>query len=212
MPYTSIWTRKLQNSVNNIIPAKGVFVGYNACIDFIEYLDGQHLEEVFKEELTVDLATKLFTSDYPSRIETKEDFLNSLVKSISKGKAKEIPTYNSPQMNVWFNKVFAEADEHRMGGQSGIIANLLAKLGVSTIVYIPNLNHVQARRFNNNVLFPVKDPYLGQFTLRKITKCGQEEAITKINWIFEYEEDLHFPIQGHHELIKAPKHPLFGNF
>jgi ADP-dependent phosphofructokinase/glucokinase len=199
----------LQNSFNQVKSANGVFVGYNACIDFLEYLEHQSLEQIYKEETTPEILTKLANVsklEYPQEIKNKEDFLFSLIKSLSSGKAKQIPTYVSSQMNKWFNRVFAEADEHRMGGQSGIIANLLSQLGVNTIVYIPNLSYVQARRFHSqNILFPIKSEDLGVMSLRNITKCGQEDAITKINWIFEYEEGLNFPIEKLSEFITAPR-------
>ncbi|OLS25958.1 MAG: Bifunctional ADP-specific glucokinase/phosphofructokinase [Candidatus Heimdallarchaeota archaeon LC_3] len=206
MPYTNIWTKKLQNSINQVNSARGVFVGYNACIDFLEYLDHQSLEQIYLNEISSDVLFNSLQKDYPEKIENTDDFLISLIKSISSGKAKQIPTYNSEKMIKWFNRVFEEADEHRMGGQSGIIANLLGKLGVSTIVYIPNLSHVQARRFyKQNILFPVINEDLGPITLRNITKCGQENVLTKINWIFEFEEGLSFPIEKLSEFITAPR-------
>ena len=178
MPYTNIWTRKLHNSANLVNSANGVFVGYNACIDFLEYLEHQSLEQIYKDEITpkvLEKASRIDKEEYPQEIKTKEDFLVSLVKSISGGKAKQIPIYNNKEIYPWFNKIFAEADEHRMGGQSGIIANLLAQLGVTTVCYIPNLSHVQSRRFHNqNILFPLKSDDLGVISLRNITKCGQE--------------------------------------
>ena len=206
MPYTNIWTKKLEDSINQVNSANGVFVGYNACIDFLEYLDHNHLEKVYSKEIPSDILSKGLQKDFPEEIENTDDFLVSLIKTISSGKARQIPTYNSDKMNKWFNNIFEEADEHRMGGQSGIIANLLGKLGVKTIVYIPNLSHVQARRFyNQNILFPVKNEDLNLFALRNITKCGQENVITKINWIFEFEEGLSIPIEKLSEFITAPR-------
>ena len=126
---------------------------------------------------------------------------------MSSGKAKQIPIYqSSEEIYPWFNRIFAEADEHRMGGQSGIIANLLAQLGVTTIVYIPNLSFPQSRRFfNQNIFFPLKSEDLGVVALRNITKCGSDDVITKINWIFEYEEGLNFPIEKINEFVTAPR-------
>lgn len=214
MPYTNIWTKKLHNSPNLVNSVGGVFVGYNACIDFLEYLEHQSLEEIFKDETSSEVIKKIAAFDkyeFPQEIKTKDDFLFSLVKAMSSGKAKQIPIYeDSEEIYAWFNKIFQEADEHRMGGQSGIIANLLAELGVTTIVYIPNLSHVQSRRFHNqNILFPLKSDDLGVVSLRNITKCGQEDAITKINWIFEYEEGLNFPLEKINEFITAPRSNRF---
>ncbi|MHA1983105.1 MAG: ADP-dependent glucokinase/phosphofructokinase [Candidatus Hodarchaeales archaeon] len=206
MPYTNIWTKKLQNSVNQVNSARGVFVGYNACIDFLEYLDHQRLEQIYREEITSDVLNNAIKKGFPGKIENTDDFLVALFKAISSGKAKQIPTYNREKMNEWFSRVFEEADEHRMGGQSGIIANLLGKLGINTIVYIPNLSFIQARRFyNQNILFPVKNEDLGVFALRNITKCGQENVLTKINWIFEYEEGLSFPVEKLEDFVTAPR-------
>lgn len=209
MPYTHIWIKKLHASYDQVKNANGVFVGYNACIDFLEYLEHQSLQEIYNRECTSETLKDLAQKDevsYPTQLNTKNDFLVSLAKSVSSGKAKQIPIYESEEMYNWFNRIFAEADEHRMGGQSGIIANLLAQLGVTTIVYIPNLSHVQSRRFyNQNILFPLRSEDLGVVSLRNITKCGQDDAITKINWIFEYEEGLNFPIEKLDEFITAPR-------
>ncbi|MFW9929091.1 MAG: ADP-dependent glucokinase/phosphofructokinase, partial [Candidatus Thorarchaeota archaeon] len=196
MPYAAIWTQKLRETPNKVNPVQGVFVGYNACIDFLEYLDPNHLEGVYKENITPEIIKRIKAKKLPEKIETHDDFLVSLVLAISNGKAIQIPNYDSEEIQDWFSDIFDEADEHRMGGQSGIIANLLSQLGISTIVYIPNLSSVQARRFQSgNILFPVKNEDLGVFTLRNVTKCARPDAITKINWIFEYEEGLSFPIE-----------------
>jgi ADP-dependent phosphofructokinase/glucokinase len=192
--------------MNEVNPARGVFCGYNACIDFLEYLDGVHLQQLYQKYFTPELAKLIKERFIAQKITTREDFLASLATAIASGKALQIPTHDTGALHDWFNDIFEEADEHRMGGQSGIIANLLGQLGIKTIVYIPNLSKVQSRRFYaKNILFPIEDPELGTYNLRLINKVSQPEAITKINWIFEYEEGLTFPLESINEFITAPR-------
>ena len=206
MPYTTVWTKKIHDAIKNIHPARGVFCGYNACIDFQEYLDPHVLEALYKKYKSPELSKRIESKDVAKDVKTQEDFLASLVTAVSSGKALQIPTYDTGDLHEWFNEIFDEADEHRMGGQSGIIANLLGQLGVKTLAYIPNLSKVQSRRFyNKNILFPIQDSETGTFSLRNITKCSQKDAITKVNWIFEYEEGLTFPIEYLSEFITAPR-------
>ena len=119
MPYTNIWTKKLHNSPNLVNNVGGVFVGYNACIDYLEYLEHQSLEEIFKQETSPEVIQKIATFDkfeFPQEIKTRDDYQFSLVKSMSYGKAKQIPIYQSAvEIYPWFIRIFAEADEHRMG-------------------------------------------------------------------------------------------------
>ena len=85
MPYTTIWTKRIHDAITNIHPARGVFCGYNACIDFIEYLDPHVLEAIYKKFKSPSLSERIKHKDVAKDIKTNEDFLTSLVAAVSSG-------------------------------------------------------------------------------------------------------------------------------
>ncbi|MHA2365508.1 MAG: ADP-dependent glucokinase/phosphofructokinase [Candidatus Hodarchaeales archaeon] len=206
MPYVAFWSRKLDKCLDKSNSARGVYCAYNACIDYLEYLDGTVLEEIYKEYMSSELFNRIKNKEIPKKLITQEDFLVALASCLNLGKAYQIPNHNA-ELKPWFDKIFDEADEHRMGGQSGIIANLLGRLGVKTIIYIPNLSPTQKRQFyKENVFFPLVNPDTKGFYLRNASKCAQRDAITKVNWIFEYEEGTSFPIKHEEKfIVKSPR-------
>lgn len=209
MPYVSIWSDRLQRSINKVNAAKGLFVGYNACIDFLEFLEPASLTQIFANHMSDSLFARIKLKEIPRELQTQEDFLVALASTIATGKAFQIPNRQN-NLKSWWDKIFDEADEHRMGGQSGIIANLLGRLDVKTIISIPNLSPVQRRRFyKDNIYVPTVDLSgdSNSLILAPASKTTFDGAITKVNWIFEYEEGLHVNLRhnGEEWNIQAPR-------
>ena len=188
MPYATEWFDKLQKCVGNTRPPLGVFCGYNAHIDYIEYLEEELLAPILQKNMTSNVFQRIKANEFPNVIQTPEDFLVALCFAVNSGKSVQIKTDNE-EMLPWFNRNFDQADEHRIGGQTGIIANLLGRLGVKTIIFIPNLSPAQRRYFyKENIFFPLIDLKSQKIYLQNASKIAQSDQASKINWIFEYEK------------------------
>ena len=78
MPYVARWTDLVRRSLTRVTPARGLFVGYNACIDFLEYLEPFSLERIYREHMTEPLFRRIQKHEIPKVLESREDFLVAL--------------------------------------------------------------------------------------------------------------------------------------
>ena len=132
---------------------EGMFVAYNSNIDVIKHLTDEELSRLIGLFNEAEIQARVET--YPREIKEPLDFLARLLISMREGKAAEIPTHTS-DTHEWL-KEHLGFDYARMGGQAGIISNLLAHLGIKKVVaYIPWLSEEQAEYFvaSDNLLHP----------------------------------------------------------
>ncbi|MFX1513757.1 MAG: ADP-dependent glucokinase/phosphofructokinase, partial [Promethearchaeota archaeon] len=144
---------------------------------------------------TVHSQIKEFMTNPPLQVETQEQFIAGLLTSMLKGKALQWST-QSPELLGWIDTIFQGADEKRMGGQSGIITNLMARLKIEhVLIYTPFLSTEQALVFNKgNIFVPVNEE--GILKLKTPRRASKPTDPIKINWIFEYQEGLVFEFDG----------------
>lgn len=165
----------------------GVFVAYNANVDAIKFLDEEAIEGMLTELEPRALVRRM--NEYPRAADTPMDLVARLLISIEKGKAAEVPVYNM-QMQQWLEEKLG-ADERRIGGQAGIITNVLARLGIpSVITYVPWLSRGEAELFENdnqNIFCPVVRN--GKIALVPPVEAATRE-VGKTNWILEFKKGL----------------------
>jgi len=166
---------------------EGMFVAYNANVDAIKFLDAHTIGRMASGLDSSVLIKRM--KEYPRSADTPLDLVARLLISIEKGKAAEVPVYDM-QMEKWLRAMF-EPDEVHIGGQAGIITNMLAKLGIENVItYVPWLSEGEARLFeaeNNNVLSPtIVDGKLALVPPVRAAKHG----MGKTNWILEYKKGL----------------------
>ena len=132
-----------------------VFLAYNVNVDAIKFFkDGQEVQELidqFDEKEIIDMIEK-----YPRKITHPVEFIARLIHSMRAGKPSEVPILENKSLNDWFNGL--KYDEERMGGQVGIISNLLSILNLKRVIaYTPILSKKQAEMFVNreNLLYPL---------------------------------------------------------
>lgn len=118
------------------------------------------------------------------------------------GKAAEVPTYTA-DTHKWLmdNMVF---DKARMGGQAGIISNLLSNLGVNNVItYVPWLSKEQAEYFVDapNLKYPVIEN--GVLRLKHPHDAYDVNQLPKINWIFEFSKGTKVEYDG--EIFEVPR-------
>ncbi|MDI9394780.1 MAG: ADP-specific phosphofructokinase [Euryarchaeota archaeon] len=171
----------------------GMFVAYNSNIDAIRHLTEEDVTKLvgFFDEAEIQERVAV----YPREIAEPMDFLARLLISMREGKAGEVPAYTE-ETHKWL-KEHLGFDYARMGGQAGIISNLLAQLGLKKIVtYIPWLSEEQAEYFVNtgNILHPKVEN--GKVVLKAPAEAFNPGFGSKVNWIFEYSKDLNVTCAG----------------
>jgi len=189
------------NSIRSSISGvRGVFVAYNSNVDAIKYICPGDIERLLRDVDLEKVQEKIYS--YPRQIDTPYDFLARLLIAMRDGKAAEVPTY-STDIHEWLtdNLVF---DEARMGGQAGIISNLLASMDLKRVIaYVPWLSREQADYFveSDNLVHPViRD---GKFALLHPTKAYNPDYKTKVNWIIEFPKGL--PVRFGEEKFVVPR-------
>ncbi len=175
------------------IKETNLFTAYNTNVDAIKYLKGEDVQKLVDEFNHKDIIKRM--EEYPRIIEEPLDFVARLVYSIKTGKPAEVPIKDDKKLHEWFNKI--KYDEERMGGQAGIISNLMATLRLNKIiVYTPLLSKKQAEMFvdYDNLLYPLVEN--GNLVLKKVREAYREKDPIKINRIFEFKKGLKFKLNG----------------
>ncbi|WP_410507409.1 ADP-specific phosphofructokinase [Methanosarcina hadiensis] len=179
----------------------GMFVAYNSNIDAIKHLTEEDLLKLIRLFDEAEIQDRVAV--YPREIAEPLDFVARLLISMREGKAAEVPTYTE-DTHKWL-KEHLGFDYARMGGQAGIISNLLARLDLKKVVtYIPWLSEEQADYFaaeNGNILHPrVED---GKVVLKPPSEAFKPGRGSKVNWIFEFSKDLKVTCAG--STFKVPR-------
>ncbi|MFB6212972.1 MAG: ADP-dependent glucokinase/phosphofructokinase [Candidatus Nanohaloarchaea archaeon] len=156
------WIDKYRSAADLIGPSRDVLVAFNANID----------EVMQVEELDLDL----------SGVEPRE-----LEKASGMEQLKSMLKYcieNSENREIELSELdhgFENSDEH-VGGQAGIMANFLSRLGNGVIFYTPFLSEELGEKMDEKVLYPVVE---GDFVLKNVRDAVNTDR-TKRNLIFEY--------------------------
>ncbi len=180
MDWDALYSSAFEAVRSRIMRVGRVLLAYNTNIDAIKYLDGRDLEErvnkAGKEEVL------RYSNALPQRIESVPQLLGSILWSIKRGKAAELFVEDCPTrfyMKRW------GWDELRMGGQVGIMANLLGGVyGVPVIAHVPQLSRLQASLFKDG---PIYVPKLEDGTVKLVHPRnfgGDEESC--IHFIYEF--------------------------
>ena len=164
----------------NMGKVNGVLLAYNTNIDAINYLERRDLEERIERAGKEEVLR--YSEELPERITSVPQLLGSILWSIRRGKAAELFVESCTvrfYMRQW------GWDELRMGGQVGIMANLLGGVyGVPVIAHVPQLSHLQAGLFKDG---PIYVPKVENDELRLVHPRdfgGDEESC--IHYIYEF--------------------------
>ncbi|WP_210411138.1 ADP-specific phosphofructokinase [Thermococcus aciditolerans] len=176
-----------------------VYTAYNTNVDAITFLKGEIVQRLI-DEFGAEAVRKRM-DDYPREINEPLDFVARLVHALKTGKPMAVPLVNE-ELHTWFDSHF-KYDVERMGGQAGIIANLLANLDFSrVVVYTPHLARKQAEMFVDkpNLLYPVVEN--GGLTFKHPREAYREGDPIKVNRIFEFRAGTTFRLGN--ETIRVP--------
>ncbi len=152
MAWDALYSSAFRGVKGRIGRAGRVLLAYNTNIDAVKYLERKDLEK--RVERAGKDEVLRYADELPKRIENVPQLLGSILWSIKRGKAAELFVESCSTrfyMRRW------GWDELRMGGQVGIMANLLGGVyGVPVIAHVPQLSGLQASLFKDGPIYVPK--------------------------------------------------------
>jgi ADP-dependent phosphofructokinase/glucokinase len=163
---------------------KGVILGFNVNLDKIIRITPEILEEILIAFESPDL---FLTKSSPPEINSVEDLMCSLINTIKTGKADE-SLISSEDVCVWIENHFRIL-KTQIGGQAGIMSNLLPKIGVKNILLnLPFYSNEVTKLLDSSIKIP--DGHKKTMDHRK-----QEYDNSKIepisHYVFEFKEAIY---------------------
>lgn len=155
-----------------------LFIAYNANVDALIQVDadiGMYLDRP---------GGVPGETEPPNRLTSKRDLATAITHSMKAGEGDEIAMIAELAAQLEAELI---PDRRQMGGQAGIMTNLLSSLGATPVVYTYLLSETQLSMFErlNAVRFPVVEDDRVRFV--SISDAINTDR-TKINWIFEFEK------------------------
>lgn len=198
--WEELYSKSFSNISGLLGNINGIFVAYNSNVDAIKHIRAHEVKRLTHLLGCGDVQQRIL--DYPREINDPVDFMARLIIAMRDGKAAEVPTYTT-DLHDWLmdNLVF---DKARMGGQAGIISNLLASLGVNDVItYVPWLSREQAEYFVDkpNLKYPVVED--GKLILKSPKDAYDPEQKPKINWIIEFSKGTKVDCSG--DVFSVPR-------
>ncbi|MGM0770220.1 MAG: ADP-specific phosphofructokinase [Halobacteriota archaeon] len=196
--WDSVYHKSYEDIRSSFGNVTGIFVAYNSNIDAIKHIVPDDIEHLLMNVDISEVREKVF--EYPRQIDSPSDLVSRLIIAMRDGKAAEVPT-NTTDIHDWLTDhlVF---DSARMGGQAGIISNLLASMGIGKVItYVPWLSEEQADYFvdSENLLFPVVEDE--ELVLRHPKEAFDPENKPKVNWILEFSKGMEVNFAGEHFIV-----------
>lgn len=177
---------------------KGVLTAFNCNIDAIKKITSQTLQTWIDQYAGT---TEFKNTSY--EIKSQGDFLRGLLDCFARGAAAEwliteIPVYEWLQKNVGY-------DHLQMGGQGGIIANVMAVCGVQKVyAHAASLASEQIKMFVDEPNLLLADSK-NQFVPARKAARSQDKPL--IHWILEFKKDDQITFNG--QKMTCPKSNRF---
>ncbi|MBI9067964.1 MAG: ADP-dependent glucokinase/phosphofructokinase [Salinivirgaceae bacterium] len=185
---------KKMSEVNGLISA------FNANIDAVIKVSGKKIEQLiskfnFNEKVILERAEK--------NIKTADDVFRGFVHCFKSGIAEEWLIQNVETFN-WLNDHLGY-DKMQMGGQGGIVANVMAVCNVSPVyVHGASIPKEQASLFLD---LPNLQSVGNDGKLKKANEISRENNTPLIHWIIEFDKGDQMSING--ETFTCPKSNRF---
>ena len=179
---------------------KGLVSAFNANIDAVIKVSGEGIEGIIAQH-KLDVSEIL--QDGERNIQSPTDAIRGLIHCFKNGIAEEwlisdVTVFNWLQDNLGYDKL-------QMGGQGGIVANVMAVCGVDPVyVHCASLPDEQAGLFLDMENLQSND---AAGHLKKATQIVRTEDIPLIHWIIEF--DVNDKLTLGDETIQCPKSNRF---
>ncbi|MDA0525086.1 ADP-specific phosphofructokinase [Methanococcoides alaskense] len=195
--WESVYRESYEDICLSLDNVRGMFVAYNSNIDAIKHVSEEDISMLLAQVDQNEVQDKLF--EYPREIDSPSDLVARLIIAMRDGKAAEVPT-NTTDVHEWLTDHLG-FDHARMGGQAGIISNLLASIGQNVITYVPWLSKEQADYFvdSDNLLFPVVEG--DQLKLVHPRDAYDPQNKPKVNWILEFSKGMGVNFKGENFIV-----------
>ncbi len=194
--YTS-WQRKLYRASFTSLRGAKVLCAFNALIDKIVAFDQRRFAELF-HYIEPHVASVLRKSKRGlARVDSPLDVAAALVAAFKTGKAMHLPA--NFQLVNWLHDNFPH-HVTAIGGQAGIMANQLALIGASPVLYVPQLSPQLASMFSPRVMYPKARRSLSFISVRH---AGDKKQRTRSNWAIEFKKGDSFTFGN--KVFTAPR-------
>jgi ADP-dependent phosphofructokinase/glucokinase len=168
---------------------KGLISAFNANIDAVIKLSGKDIEKLIGE---FNLNQAELLSDGETIINSKTDAIRGLINCFTKGIAEEWLIENK-EIFYWLQENLGY-DKLQMGGQGGIVANVMAVCGVNNVyVHCASLNKEQASLFLD---LPNLISVDEKGVIEKANKIVRSNDIPLIHWIIEFDKGDKITVDG----------------
>jgi len=167
----------------------GLISAFNANIDAVIKLSGKDIEKLINN---ADIDQSELLSENITIIHTQQDALRGLVNCFINGIAEEWLIENK-EVFYWLQENLGY-DKLQMGGQGGIVANVMAVCGVNNVfVHCASLGEEQASLFLDlpNLVSVDEDG-----NVNKATSIVRKNDIPLIHWIIEFDKGDVITIDG----------------
>ena len=169
-----------------------ILCAYNANIDAIYRVDGLQMSS-FAQGCEEEISTRL--QNLPGSISSVPDFFAGLFYCMQKGVGAEWMIRDA-EVFEWLRSNFLERSFMRMGGNMGIMANVLSELGASAVIpNIPNPSPLQMSFFSNRAIFV---PYEGKLQRSSDIHQSEPSGDSKelIHFVFDFKKGDSFLLLG----------------
>lgn len=179
---------------------KGLVSAFNANIDAVIKVSGESIRRLIEEH---QLDINNVTQQGERCIQNPEDAIRGLIHCFKNGIAEEwliedVAVFNWLQKNLGYDKL-------QMGGQGGIVANVMAVCGVNPVyVHCASLPAEQTGLFLDLENLKTTD---NKGELNQANKTVRADETPLIHWIIEFDVDDKLLIGGLE--IKCPKSNRF---
>lgn len=198
-----LWLEKFKvvdEQIKKTANIQTVATAFNTNIDAIIKIKGSDIEKLIKEN---NISLNEIENIKISSFRKESDVILGIIKCFTRGIAEEwvtedISIYNWLDNNLGYDRL-------QMGGQAGIIANVLALLGIKKVVCHTNSHPLlQAKQFLDlDNLFAVNKDGL----LLKANSLQNNNDIPLIHWIIEFDKNDTFCVNGN--TFSCPKSNRF---
>jgi len=195
----SKWLNHYQSAneqLNKMSQVKGLISAFNANIDAVIKISGKQIEKIIKKQ---NLNKKNLLINGNKNIKTSEDAIRGLINCFKNGIAEEWIIDNKNTFD-WLNQNIGY-DKMQMGGQGGIVANVMAVCGVESVfVHTASSPKAQSKLFLD---LPNLKNVDENGNICKAHDIIRSKDIPLIHWIIEFNKGDSITINN--KKITCPK-------
>ena len=197
------WFKHYQSSseqLQKMSNVNGLISAFNANIDAVIKVSGKQIEGIISQ---YNMDSSALLANGTKSIKTNEDSVRGIIKCFIGGIAEEWLIEEKTVFD-WLNTNIGY-DNLQMGGQGGIVANVMAVCGVNDVyVHTASSPKEQSKLFNDLPNLKNVNKY-GE--LQKANTIDRNEDVPLIHWIIEFDKGDTLNING--TSYKCPKSNRF---